>query len=278
MANYKPKACAWCGTEFTPTAPRATYCTPECFKAKNRERMRKYRATHKDAGREYYTANKERILESSREYRQANKERLNAKHREYYQNNKEHISVQARKYRQANKEKLNDYKRRHYHANRAHHLEKMRKYYADNKERLREHRRKYDEANRERIRERDRAWRNANKETVNESIRRWRANNPDKVGAATARRAKAELEGNATPKLVQAKWEAGDKTCILCGEPIDPTLKAPHNMSRTIEHLTPIARGGRHDLDNIDFAHYGCNAQKQDRTLEEYREWRERVA
>lgn len=44
------------------------------------------------------------------------------------------------------------------------------------------------------------------------------------------------------------------------------------------EHLTPIARGGRHDLDNIDFTHYGCNAQKQDRTLEEYREWRERVA
>nr|DAX45529.1 MAG TPA: HNH endonuclease [Caudoviricetes sp.] len=174
--------------------------------------------------------------------------------------------------------KINDYKRRHYHANRAHYVEKMRKYYADNKERLREHRRKYDEANRERIRERDRAWRNANKETVNESIRRWRANNPDKVGAATARRARAELEGNATPKLIETKWEAGDKTCILCGEPIDPTLKAPHNMSRTIEHLTPIARGGRHDIDNIDFAHYGCNAQKQDRTLEEYRERRERVA
>lgn len=276
--HFKPKACAWCGTEFTPTAPRATYCTPECFKAKNRERVRKYRDTNKDAAREYYAANKERILERSREYRQANKERLNAKHREYYQNNKEHISAQARKYRQANKEKINDYKRRHYNANRAHHTEKMRKYREANKGRLREHRRKYDEANREHIRERGRAWRNANKETVNESIRRWRANNPDKVGAATARRARAELEGNATPKLIETKWEAGDKTCILCGEPIDPTLKAPHNRSRTIEHLTPIARGGRHDLDNIAFAHYGCNAQKQDRTLEEYREWRERVA
>lgn len=190
--HFKPKACAWCGTEFTPTAPRATYCTPECFKAKNRERMRKYREA--------------------------------------------------------------------------------------NKQRLHEHRRKYDEANRERIRERDRAWRNANKETANESIRRWRANNPNKVGAAAACRAKAELEGNATPKLIETKWEAGDKICILCGEPIDPALKAPHNMSRTIEHLTPIARGGRHDIDNIDFAHYGCNARKQDRTLEEYREWRERVA
>lgn len=101
---------------------------------------------------------------------------------------------------------------------------------------------------------------------------KWRANNPDKAGAYNARRAQAELEGDATPQLIEAKWEASDKVCILCGEPIDPTLKAPHRMSRTIEHPTPIARGGRHDLDNIDFAHYGCNAQKQDRTLEEYRE------
>lgn len=185
--HFKPKACAWCGTEFTPTAPRSTYCTPECSKAKNRERMRKHRATNKDSTREYYAAN------------------------------------------------------------------------------------------REHIRERERAYRNANKEAVNERIRRWRANNPEKVGAATARRAKAELEGNATPKLIEAKWEAGDKTCILCGEPTDPTLKAPHNASRTIEHLTPIARGGRHDLDNIDFAHYGCNARKQDRTLEEYREWQKQA-
>ena len=44
-------------------------------------------------------------------------------------------------------------------------------------------------------------------------------------------------------------------------------------MSRTIEHLTPIARGGRHDIDNIDFAHYSCNASKRDKTLDEYRDW-----
>ena len=276
--HFKPKACAWCGTEFTPTAPRATYCTPECFKAKNRERMRKYRDTNKDAAREYYAANKERILENAREYRQTNKERLNTNHRKYYQDNTERLAEYYAAYRQANKQKIRDRKRKYYHANKEAIAEATRRYREANKERLRDHRRKYEEANREHIRERCRAWRDANKEVVNESIRRWRANNPEKVGAAAARRAKAELEGNATPKLIETKWEAGDKTCILCGEPIDPTLKAPHNMSRTIEHLTPIARGGHHDIDNIDFAHYGCNAQKQDRTLEEYREWRERVA
>lgn len=233
MANYKPKQCKKCGAEFTPTGPRSTYCTPECFKAKNRERMRKYRDTNKDAAREYYAANRERILENAREYRQANKEHLNANHRKYYQDNAERLAEYYAAYRQANKQKIRDRKRKYYHAN---------------------------------------------KEAVNERIRRWRANNPDKVGAATARRAKAELEGNATPKLIEAKWEEGDHACILCGEPIDPTLKAPHNMSRTIEHLTPIAKGGRHDVDNIDFAHYGCNTRKQDRTLEEWREWLKQVA
>lgn len=43
-------------------------------------------------------------------------------------------------------------------------------------------------------------------------------------------------------------------------------------MSRTIEHITPIARGGGHDIDNIDFAHRICNSSKGNRTLEEYRE------
>ena len=35
------------------------------------------------------------------------------------------------------------------------------------------------------------------------------------------------------------------------GEPIDPTVKAPHNMSRTIEHLTPIAPGGELQLSHL---------------------------
>nr|DAK85120.1 MAG TPA: HNH endonuclease [Caudoviricetes sp.] len=49
--------------------------------------------------------------------------------------------------------------------------------------------------------------------------------------------------------------------------------KAPHRQSRTLEHLTPIARGGTHDIDNLDFAHWSCNASKGTKTLEEYREW-----
>jgi len=196
-------------------------------------------------------------------YRRANKKRLSEQNRKYREANKERIREQQREHREANATRIRQRKRKYYEANKAYIIDLQRKYY---------------EANSSHIQHQHREYREANPDKCRQLRSRWRANNPDKVGATEARRAKAELEGNATPKLIEAKWEAGDKTCILCGEPIDPTLKAPHNMSRTIEHLTPIARGGRHDLDNIDFAHYGCNAQKQDRTLEEYREWRERVA
>ena len=83
---------------------------------------------------------------------------------------------------------------------------------------------------------------------------------------------------NATPELIKAKWEASDKTCCLCGLPIDRTLRPPHPDSYTLEHLTPITRGGRHDIDNIGFAHRGCNSSKGAKTLEEYMESKRQVA
>ena len=47
-------------------------------------------------------------------------------------------------------------------------------------------------------------------------------------------------------------------------------------MQRLTERLSPIARGGRHDIDNLAFAHLSCNASKGAKTLEEYREWQKR--
>ena len=87
----------------------------------------------------------------------------------------------------------------------------------------------------------------------------------------------AELDGNATPELIQAKWDASNHTCILCGQPIDETLPPRHPMSRTLEHITPIAQGGTHNLDNLDLAHYSCNASKGAKTLEEYRAWQAKM-
>lgn len=138
----------------------------------------------------------------------------------------------------------------------------------------------YRQANRASERERMRRWLEdpEHKERHYANTKRWAIRNPDKVAAFRVRRAQAELEGNATRKLINAKWEASDKTCCLCGTRIDDTLDSPHPMSLTLEHLTPIARGGTHNLDNIDFAHRTCNTRKGVKTLDEYRDWVKQVA
>ena len=118
----------------------------------------------------------------------------------------------------------------------------------------------------------------ANKERHSAAIRRWAIRNPNKIAKYRLRRAQAELAGNATQTLLDAKWDASDKTCCLCGSHIDDTLVSPDPMSLTLEHLTPIARGGRHDLDNIGFSHRTCNNRKGTKTLEEYRAWVKRSA
>lgn len=61
----------------------------ERYAAKREERlayMRKWRAEHPDAGKEYYQQNRERLLAQARAYKGAHREEINAKARErYYQ-------------------------------------------------------------------------------------------------------------------------------------------------------------------------------------------------
>ena len=59
---------------------------------------------------------------------------------------------------------------------------------------------------------------------------------------------------------------ATQTVCALCGRPVDFTLKYPHPMSATIDHIIPIARGGHpSDMDNLQLAHLTCNRQKADK-------------
>lgn len=56
--------------------------------------------------------------------------------------------------------------------------------------------------------------------------------------------------------------------CYLCTEPIERHRRCPDWRAATIEHLVPIAHGGTHTWDNVVPAHYICNMQKSDLSLE----------
>ena len=51
--------------------------------------------------------------------------------------------------------------------------------------------------------------------------------------------------------------------CGICGQPIDPALKYPHPMSKSLDHIIPIDRGGHpFDKANMQVAHLQCNRMK----------------
>ena len=58
--------------------------------------------------------------------------------------------------------------------------------------------------------------------------------------------------------------------CGICGKPVDFSLKYPHPLSATIDHIIPIDRGGHpSDIDNLQLAHFTCNRTKSDKLYRE---------
>lgn len=52
--------------------------------------------------------------------------------------------------------------------------------------------------------------------------------------------------------------------CYLCGVRVEFSL-------RSIDHIQPFSLGGTSDLSNLGMCCRGCNSEKKDKTLEEYR-------
>lgn len=55
--------------------------------------------------------------------------------------------------------------------------------------------------------------------------------------------------------------------CAICGMPIDKSLKFPDPMSISIDHIIPVAKGGKSTLDNLQAAHLICNKAKGKKVL-----------
>ena len=57
--------------------------------------------------------------------------------------------------------------------------------------------------------------------------------------------------------------------CQICGKVVDDTDIGNGHIKKlypSIDHIIPLSKGGTHTWDNVQLAHMGCNAGKQDRT------------
>lgn len=76
----------------------------------------------------------------------------------------------------------------------------------------------------------------------------------------------------------QAVWAKTQGRCWYCG---DVVMKAQRTCQTTehMEHQTPVAQGGLNTLDNLVLACSHCNFEKNNRTVDQFRQkWAKQMA
>lgn len=79
-----------------------------------------------------------------------------------------------------------------------------------------------------------------------------------------ARRRALERDAFVEPVDRRLVFEADGYRCHLCGRKTLPTKKVPHPRAPTVDHIVPLAKGGKHERKNCRTACFRCNVTKCD--------------
>lgn len=167
----------------------------------------------------------------------------------WHAQNRERVREIKRAYRERNREALRDKNRSAYHSD----LERSR---ADAREKARRHYHSKIVGNREKANENLRVWyrRNAGKirPLKNERTRHWKRNNRDKVAADSAKRRAWKRVGatDASDAMIKGVYAMAKRLTVCTG--------IPHE----VDHIVPLAAGGRHHEGNLQVLTETLNRRK----------------
>ena len=135
-------------------------------------------------------------------------------------------------------------------------------HYMRNREKRKRQVEEWREANAEKWRAWNAAYYQANRERMDEKFRRWKRENPARYHEWRVRN-RALREGSTCGELdLDALWNG---VCGICGDVLDDAVEYPDPMSKSMDHIIPVARGGTHSQENLQWAHLRCNIRKSDR-------------
>lgn len=183
---------------------------------------------------QYYTANKARIKTYKRHYYEVHKAEILAKYKEFRKQYPEIAREQDRK---------RDLKRRESH---------------------RRYGRLYYETHKFECRSRSRKYEAEHPDKTHERTRQWRKKHPDRIYFYNAmRRAKkknalkmlSQEEQEAIKAIYKKAREAPRVRCYLCGKLIP-------KGHRHVDHIVPLAKGGKHVPSNLAIVCDRCNLRK----------------
>lgn len=164
-------------------------------------------------------------------------------HKAYYFANKEKIKAHVKAYRLTNKEKIKVHRKAYRLANK----EKRKAYYF---------------ANKEKIRARGKAYKLAHKEEIKTYTKAYHLANPEKKRQRNRKRKALKLGNSHEPYTDAYIFERDGWTCQLCRRKIDKRFKYPNPLSKSIDHIKALSKGGADAPINLQAAHLRCNQGK----------------
>lgn len=197
--------------------------------------------------------------------RECCKEKANRRHKESNErrkNDEEYnriITEQIKQYFEENKERIRERKKQWRLENLERVREKNRKWEKDNRERSKPRRQKWCEENKERMEKVTKIWFEKNREKLKNYQKQYKEDNPQKIiNALTKRKIKIELFKEITKQEWLDLMNKYEWKCFYCDKTF--TVK-----TRTLDHIIPLSKGGRHHISNLIPCCRSCNRFKNAR-------------
>lgn len=169
-------------------------------------------------------------------WRKNNPQKTKLQVKEWYKNNKEKSNAYHAKYRLTHPRKPNT------------------KWREENRVRINELRNLRHLENPEKRKMQNNAWYENNKELCKKKNAEWTKNNPEKIKIKNQKRRTAKSTGSLTATHIKAMYISQKEKCPVCKK----SIKDKYH----IDHVTPLAKGGSNDIENIQLLCPFCNLSK----------------
>ncbi len=148
-----------------------------------------------------------------------------------------------------------------------------REYYAKNSERVKLRKYKWNNSNKELIKSiKKKSYhktKDSHRDRKRQSYLKWyhKHNGRDKVYFHKQNRRNKLKAGEKEFFTANEIFERDGWICQICGRKVSLRFRFPHPLSKSLDHIVPIAHGGSHIRKNVRLVHLRCNLKKNASTL-----------